>query len=361
MKHTIYMALCLIVFTSCKNASETKPQHKDIIDAVFVSGNIATTNEYKITAFQDGYLKTSLVSEGDSVTANQVLFKLDNNIQQSQVETALANYAYAKKNDDDYAPQIAQLKEQINQTQKKMQTDAVNLLRYENLIKTNAVSKADYDNVKLIYDNDASTIMQQQQQLASLKQSLAQDVTTSRIVYKMQQQNNAYYNLTSAGNGVVLNIYKHNCDLVKKGETIANIGSGNKIARLYIDEDDVRKVKLNQQVMIALNTDKNTLYEAAVSKIYPSFDGSSQAFIAEATFIKTPPVLRDNTQLQANIIISKKNNALVIPSTYLQAGNSVKVKKEKTPRHVSTGIETMEWTEITGGLSENDIIKLPKN
>ncbi|MGN6211090.1 efflux RND transporter periplasmic adaptor subunit [Parafilimonas sp.] len=359
-KLTYITAFAAIVFSACKDIPETRPQRKNIIDAVFASGVTTTINEYKITAFQDGYLKSSLVTEGDSVKAGQLLFKLDDAIQQSQTENALVNYEYAKNNANSYAPQIAQLQEQINQAVRKKQTDVANLQRYENLIKTNAVSKADYDNIKLIYDNDVSAIAQLQKQLANLKQSLEQGVVISKIAYKVQQQNNHYYNLSSAGSGIVLNIYKHNGDLIKKGETVASIGSGAQIAKLYIDEDDIRKVQLNQQVMIALNTDKNTLYPAVITKIYPSFNEGSQSFIAEASFIKIPAGLKDSTQLQANIIISEKKNALVIPGVYIWDSDSVQVKGEKGLRVVKTGITTMEWTEITGGLSENDILQLPK-
>ncbi|MGN6352476.1 MAG: efflux RND transporter periplasmic adaptor subunit [Parafilimonas sp.] len=359
-KLTYITAFAAIVFSACKDIPETRPQRKNIIDAVFASGVTTTINEYKITAFQDGYLKSSLVTEGDSVKAGQLLFKLDDAIQQSQTENALVNYEYAKNNANSYAPQIAQLQEQINQAVRKKQTDVANLQRYENLIKTNAVSKADYDNIKLIYDNDVSAIAQLQKQLANLKQSLEQGAVISKIAYKVQQQNNHYYNLSSAGSGIVLNIYKHNGDLIKKGETVASIGSGAQIAKLYIDEDDIRKVQLNQQVMIALNTDKNTLYPAVITKIYPSFNEDSQSFIAEASFIKIPAGLKDSTQLQANIIISEKKNALVIPGVYVWSSDSVQVKAEKGLRVVKTGITTMEWTEITGGLSENDILQLPK-
>ncbi len=361
MKNIIRCTVAIsVLMVSCKSTQETAPQRKDIVNAVFASGNITTVNEYSVTAFADGYLDASMVREGDSVRKNEVLFKLMNDVQQSQVENALVNYQYAKNNAADYSPQIAQVQEQISQAMLKKQTDEVNLQRYENLIKTNAVARADYDNVQLTYKNDISNIAVLQKTLATLKQNLALNEANTKAQYQIQKQNNGYYNVSSANSGVVLNVFKHNGDLVKKGETIAAVGSGEKVAKLYVDEDDIQKVQLNQQVRISLNTDKRNTYPATISKIYPSFDKNSQSFIVEATFSKMPLTLKDDTQLQANIIITEKKNALVIPASYLSDDNSVMVKNKKGRTAVKTGIKTTEWIEIISGLSDNEVIELPK-
>lgn len=359
-----YIISCTIVISvmmaSCNSTQETTPQRKDIIDAVFASGNITTANKYSITAFADGYLNASMVREGDSVRKNQVLFKLMNDVQQSQVANALVNYQYAKTNAADYSPQIAQVQEQIDQAMLKKETDEVNLRRYENLIKTNAVAKADYDNVQLTYKNDISNITVLQKTLATLKQNLALNEANTKAQYQIQQQNNGYYNVSSANSGLVLNVFKHNGDLVKKGETLAAIGSGEKIARLYVDEGDIQKVQLNQQVRISLNTDKKDSYPATISKIYPSFDGYSQSFIVEATFDSMLSTLKDGTQLQANIIITEKKNALVIPASYLLEDDTVQAKMNHRKTAVKTGIKTAEWIEIVNRLTDNEVIELPK-
>ena len=356
----IVISLITILLAACKEQPTTLPERKEIIDAVFASGSIITKDEYSVTAQAEGYLEVSNVSEGDPVNKNQLLFRLNNSVQQLQVENAAVNYQFASSNAADYSPQIKELEEQISQARRKKQTDEANLLRYENLLKTNAVSRLDYENVKLVYENDLSTIAQLQKSLDNLKDNLQLNKANALNQYQLQQQNNRYYNLTADGAGMVLQVLKNKGDLVKRGETVAVIGSGAKIMKLFIDEDDIEKIQLNQPVYVSLNTAKSTPYEGYVSKIYPSFDNNAQSFIAEASFTKLPAVLKDGTQLQANIVIAKKPNALVIPAQYLMDGNTVLLKNGNQKKTVQTGMQSTEWVEITGGLNDGEAIELPK-
>lgn len=350
----------IILLSACKQQPSMKPQRKDIVVAVFASGNIITKDEYKVTALAEGYLEVSNVSEGDTVVKKQLLFRLNNNVQQLQVENAATNYQFANINAADNSPQIKELEERISQAMIKKQTDEANLKRYENLVKTNAVSRLDYENVKLVYQNDLSNIAQLQKNLDYLKDNLQLNKSNALNQYRVQQQNNQYYNLTADGEGMVLQVFKNKGDLVKRGETVAIIGSGIKIMRLFIDEDDIEKIQLNQPVYVSLNTAKSKAYEGYISKIYPSFDESAQSFIAEAIFTNLPAVLKIGTQLQANIVITKKPNALVIPADYLLNDNTVILKEGHQKRTVQTGIQSNEWVEITGGLKEGEVIELPK-
>ena len=222
------------------------------------------------------------------------------------------------------------------------------------------MAKVDYDNVALTYKNDLTSIKVLEKSLADLKQTLVLNTTNAKAQYQIQQQNNGFYTVMSAANGLILNVYKKNGDYVKKGETIADMGNGKVIARLQVAEDDINRIRLNQLVLLSLNTDKDHVYKATVSKIYPSFDETSQSFIVEATFSEHPNVLKDGTQLQANFIIKEKKNVLVIPTTYLSDGDSVTLQEGHKKMAIKTGIKTLEWIEVTDGLSGNETIELPK-
>ncbi|MFP5042685.1 efflux RND transporter periplasmic adaptor subunit [Parasediminibacterium sp. JCM 36343] len=360
MKYIIYLFIIITLSQSCKSKQAQKPFRKDIVDAVFASGKAVSADEYKVTAFAEGYLNASLVSEGDSVKKGQPLFKLVNDIQQTQVQNALDNYTYAQDKLAVRAPQIQQMEEQISQAHQKKQIDSVNYARYQKLIKINAVAKVDYDKVLLDYKNDISTITQLEKSLADVKRSLSINEKNAKAQYQIQQQNNSFYTLVSASNGLILNIFKKNGDLVKKGEVVADLGTGKMIARLFVAEDDIQRVQLHQQVLISLNTDKNHVYNASISKIYSSFDESSQSFIVEATFAEKPANLKYGTQLQANLIVAEKKDALVIPTPYLFDGDSVMLMNSHRKIGIKTGIKTLEWIEVTQGLNGDEILEESK-
>ena len=356
-----YIVLAIATFTvSCKQTQETQPQRKDLVTAVFASGSTITSNQYAITSQVTGYLSTSSVSEGDTVHNGQLLFKIINDAQQIQVSNAYDNYDYAKNKLDNNAPQIAKLEEQINQAKNTIDINGANLKRYENLIKSNAVAQVDYDKVKMNYQNDVTNLEILRRSMTDLKQTLSLNEKNAKTQYQLQQNINKYYTLFSAYPGIVLSISKKNGDFVNKGESIAIVGSGKTIAKLYVAEDDIERIQLGQQTLITLNTNKDKVHNAKVTKIYPSFDEASQSFFVEASFDELPTQVKNGTQLQANFIISQKKNVLVIPAIYLLEGDSIITKTNHQKIAIKTGIKTLEWVEVLNGLNDNEKLELPK-
>lgn len=345
---------------SCNKQESTKPQHKDIVDAVFGSGHIENSNQYSVEANTEGYIKAAFAAEGDTVKNGQQLFRLSNEVQQTQVGNALTNLEYARTNTSPGSPQIEQLKIQIGQAKDKNQVDSLNFARYARLVKTHAVSATDFENTQLTYQSSLANLRVLQKNLADLERNVQLSLQNARSQYQIQQQNNNYNLITSKAPGVLMNVTKKVGDYVKKGDAIALVGAGKPIVKLDIAEDDIQRVKLGQQVLISLNSIKDQVFKAVITKIYPAFNTNDQSFIAEATFTNTPVNLLNGSQLQANIIVQEKKNALVIPSYYLINGDFVLLKGSKEKRAVKTGIRTLEWTEITGGITADDVLILQK-
>jgi multidrug efflux pump subunit AcrA (membrane-fusion protein) len=358
--YPLFLILIASVLTGCTDHNEIKPQRKDIVDAVFGSGHIENRNQYAVTANMDGYIKASYVVEGDTIKQGQQLFKLTNDVQQTQVGNALTNLNYAKSNIQSHSPQLEQLKTQIRQAQDKLGVDSLNYARYKRLVKTQAVSNSDFENAQLQFQSSTNSLKVLQHNLADLQRQLNLSVNNATAQYHIQQENNNYYNITGRANGVVLSVAKKTGDYVRNGDVIAQIGAGTPVIKLYIAEDDIQRVKLGQQTLISLNSNKDKVINAYISKIYPSFDTNEQAFIVEATFKDNPGELRNGTQLQCNVIVQEKKNVLVVPTYAIENGDYVMLKdhNEKTP--VKTGIRTLEWTEILSGIKANDILVNPK-
>ena len=356
MKH-LSLFLLILSIVACKHITSTTAQYRDIVDAVFASGNTQAKQQYKITAYADGYLQQSLVAEDDSIRKGQLLFRIANDIQRTQVQNAATNYDYALHNASDKGPQIQQLESQIAQAQQKKTTDSLNYLRYQRLLPSHAVAQVDYDNARLTAEASATNLTVLQKNLEDLRTNLSQNVENTRSQYRIQQQNNDYYELTGETAGRIENVYKRNGDLIRKGDVIADLGAGLQIARLLIAEEDIERIQAGQHVLVSLNTDKTQVFNATITKIYPSFNTSDQAFIAEATFDPMPPNLRNGTQLQANILLGEKKHALVIPTNYLLPGDSVILTTDHSRIPVKTGIHTLEWVEILNGLQDNQSIQ----
>ncbi len=362
MKRTTYgiAAILLLASASCKpKYEEAAPKAGPVTEAVFASGSIEPKDAYTITALFDGFILRSYVTENDLVKDGQLLFQLDNRQQHTQVNIAKTNVEFAQINASGNSPALQQIKAQISAAKAKMQTDSVTQARYEKLYATNSVSKQDVDNSRLNYQSSLNNYLALQESYKVTENKVKQDLMNSRSQLQNAEAGNQYYNLSAIGAGKVYQVFKKQGDLVRKGDQVAQIGNPDSIViNLDIDEGSISKIQLGQQVLIELNTEKNKTYEARVSKIYPHFNESSQSYKVEARFLKEVAGLISGTQLQANIITEKKDNALLIPHTYVINGNKVLVQKGKEidTTNITTGIVSDEWIEVLTGLTVNDKI-----
>jgi multidrug efflux pump subunit AcrA (membrane-fusion protein) len=361
MKSYLFLFPLLICLASCHRRNETIPQHKEIVDAVFGSGHIENKDQYAVIANYAGYLKTVYVAEGDTVRKGQTLYRLDRQVQQTQVVNARQNLDFARTNVAPSSPQLEQLDIQIVQAREKARVDSLTYARYQRLVTTHAVSTSDMENAGVQYTASASSLAVLQKNLADLKHTLTLNVQNAQAQYDIQRQNDDYYDITAKADGTIFTLTKRVGDYIKVGDQIAEVGAGLLIIKLDIAEDDIRRVREGQRALISLNSNKDSVYEATITSIYPAFDDSQQAFTVEARFRTLPPVLINGTQLQANIILEDKKDALVIPTYYLMAGDYVFVKGRKEKVAVKTGIRTLEWTEVLGGVASDDILLQPKN
>jgi RND family efflux transporter MFP subunit len=354
----------LLFFAACKpKYDETFPKMAPVTEAVFASGIIEPKDAYTVTSLFDGFIVHSYVVENDIVKDGQLLFQLDNRQQRTQVNIAETNMEFAKINAAENSPTLLQIKAQIDAAKVKMQTDSATLSRNEHLYTTNSVSRQDVDNARVNYQSSLSAYIAAKANYKATDDKMKQDLQISHSQLQNAVAGNQYYNLVAIGPSKVYQIFKKQGDLVRKGDQVAQLGNPDSIViNLDVDEGSISKVQLGQQVLVELNTEKNKTYEAAVSKIYPHFNETSQSYKVEARFLKEMPGLISGTQLQANIITDKKDNALLIPHVYVMNNDKVLVKKNKKIDTVTikTGIVSDEWIEVLSGLTTNDkIVKLP--
>lgn len=363
-QHVVYLALfALCTVTACKpKYIEVSPKTGPVTEAIFASGSIEPKDAYTLTSLSDGFIVKSHVTENDLVRDGQLLFELDNRQQHTQVQIAQTNVAYARISASENSPALSQIKAQIDAAKAKMETDNTTLERYKRLYSTNSISKQDLDNANLNYQSSLSSYNALQASYKSTADKVKQDLANTQSQLQNVEAGNQYFKLVAIGPSKVYQIFKKQGDLVRKGEQVAQLGNPDSIViNLDVDEGSISKIKLGQQALVELNTEKNKTYEAYISKIYPHFNEASQSYKVEARFVREMPGLISGTQLQANIITNKKDNALLIPHVYVVNGNKVPIKKgdKIDTTTITTGIVSDEWIEVLSGLTPQDkLVKL---
>ncbi|MCB0631664.1 MAG: HlyD family efflux transporter periplasmic adaptor subunit [Saprospiraceae bacterium] len=346
--------------TSCNRLEQTSPVRKTIQEAVFASGHVTQEDEYVIAANVDGTVLAINVQEGDTVAEHQVLLKLKSDIQNSQLQELQAVYEEARSNASEDAPQLAQIRIQIEQTELQLAQDETNYLRFKDLRENNSVSQLDFEKARLQYESAKRNLALLQKNYREVTSSLQLSVDRSRAQLQSQQALLSEYILKADQAGIAIQVNKKKGELVRRGEVITRIGSGPFVLKLFVSEEDITRIETGQKAAVHLNIYPDRTFSATISKILPGFDQAEQSYIVEAQLDEMPEKLFNGTQLQANIDIGKRENVLVIPAEFLQKGKYVTLANGEQ-KEVTPGEKNHEWVEVTSGLSESDVLTRTKH
>ncbi len=348
--------LSILIF-SCSRENETKPIVQDIKELVFASGTLEWKNSYNLTAQTDGILKDVNFEIGDAVTKDKVLAKIENKSNLVNTQTAKEELAISKENLSTSSPALQQAQQNITFAEQKYNQDKLQSDRYERLYKSQSVAKSEYENYKLAAENSLSNLKVLRKNYELLQQQAKQNYITNKGQFRNNEVSQAYNSIIVPQDGTVIEKLKANGDFVKKGDVIATIADSKLIqAVLNIDETNIAKIKIGQTTYVKLNTDDSKIYTAKISEILSAFDQQSQSFICKAVFEESLTKAFFGTQLEANIFIREKKNALLIPRNLMDFGNRVNVKGKDDYVIVKTGIVSSEYVEILEGITKDDVI-----
>lgn len=353
------MIVALSLLSSCNSKETTTPTRKNIEDVVFASGFIEQENQYIISASVDGILTTIPVSEGAKITNNTTVAVIKSEVQNNQLADAQAVYNNAVTNASANASILQQIQTNINQAKSQLSLDKVNYERYKDLREKKSVSQLDFEKSELQYKASQSKLLELQDSYKATEADLKLSEKRSLVQVNTQKAILDDYKLSSSISGTVINVFKKQGELIRRGEAVAEIGSGAFIIKLFVAEDDIKKVNLNQAVLAHLNSSPDETFKAKISKIHPSFNATEQSYVVEAKFDQVPNKIFSGSQLQANIEIGSRKNVLVIPTEYIVRENKV-ILKNGEERALKIGRKNSQWTEVISGLYEEDIIVKPK-
>ncbi len=357
MKNSLFLLLTLSTLVSCGTKEEGKPVVQDIKELVFASGELEWDNSYNLTAQTDGILVNATFDVGNKVTENQIIASIDNKTNENNTASAKDLVVISKENLTENAPALQQLQQNIKFAESKYQQDKTQAERYKRLYDSQSIAKVEYENMQLVAENSLSQLNALKKQYQQVLQQSKQNYINTENQLKNNQVVLGYNKLVVPQKGTIIKKLKFSGDYVKKGDVIAVIADENKVEGvLNVDENSIGKVKIGQTVFVQLNTNKNEVYNAKISEILAAFDEQTQSFICKVIFDKPLNTSLYGTQLEANILVGEKKNALLIPRNFLGFGNKVMIKGKDEAIIVKTGIVSTEYVEILDGITKEDVL-----
>jgi len=293
MKKILGVALCAI---SAFAYSLVPAQTKTISITKNYSGDIYAKNQVMVATRLMGYIKKMNVEEGDVVKKGDILFEVDPSDIYSMINQARAGVMQAQNG-------VLMAKLAYADAQKDYE-------RFKNLYKKGAVSKRDFEKMKLNRDMRASQIKLAQAMLDQAKAGLQRALDQKK-----------YSKVTAPIDGVVVRKMTKVAEMAIPGHPVLILADLNSIqARAFVKEGDVKDIKTGQDAKVYVSA-VNKSVDAKVSNIIPSADPATHSYLVKFTLSDKKNLLPG---MYAKIYVKVANkNEVVIPYNALTSRGGI--------------------------------------
>lgn len=356
MKMILFLLPILIV--NCKTKPATiLPTVKAITESVYASGIVKSENQYNVYANVSGIINQVFVEENADVRIGTPLFSIVNESQIASEKNALLNANFNALNINQ--GKLNEANANIDLAKQKMKSDQLMLTRQQNLWRQDIGTKVELEQKEIILANSRTLVQSATQKYNDLQKLLNFSAQQAQNNLSISRKTSSDYIVKSSINGKVYQINMHKGEMASPQIPMAIIGANNKyVLEMQVDEYDIVAIKTGMKVLVVLNSYKDSVYSALVTKINPIMNAQSKTFTIEAVLENPPIVLYPAISFEANILIRSKNNALLIPRNYLSNDSIVYLKSGKK-RLVKTGLKDLQMVEVIEGITKSDEIILP--
>ena len=390
----VFLALSLVMamLAGCSGEKAATPTARvtraDIAASISVSGNLEAPNNRSVAFDMPGTVEAVLVEKGDMVSRGDVLARLDAKDLQRNVEFARIQLDQARAQ---YNIADQQLRATIypnyygsyvvdvpgvwtaldNATDRVEQVRA--LIAKGDITEANAVLSRLLDDLDSAKESSQARNWDMPVQIKAMeyqREAAALAVTAAELSLQASKDMLDDATITAPTSGIVTSANIKEGDVLT-GATFAApafrvVDPTNLEMTGLIDEMDVADIALGQDVIITLDALPGVEVEGVVKFI-------SDAALIQAGVVLYPTTVslkapdsrvKDGMSATADIIVEKRPNVLVLPTTavFNDAGVSIVYlvgSDGKPVRHeIATGLRSGRLIEVVSGLQEGDVVAL---
>lgn len=357
-------ALVMILVLWAYSASRSKPnplmtaavRQGDIENVIAATGKMDAIERVNVGAQVSGQVKKLYIKAGDNVRKGQLIAEIDDQPQRSDLRNAQAALSVAQA---DLQTRQATLVRQQAQFQ-----------RLQQMIKTNAVSRQDFDTAAEAWRIAQAELTAQQAR-----------VIQAQIEVDKKQLDLGYTRIMAPIDGTVVAI------VTKQGQTVNAVQSAPTIAKLaqlgtmtikvQISEADITNIQPGQQAWFTTFANPDKRYNATLRSIElapesvmkdDALMGNSESNTASSTnaavyynaLLDVPNpdnALRISMTAQVNLLRDQAKNALLVPvqatkkasdgRTYVEIADQ---DNQPEKRYITTGISDSVDIQVLSGL-----------
>ncbi len=308
---------------------------KSIDSQIMAEGSVRSQNEATLHFLAGGKVVYLPFKEGDLVKQGQTIASLDTFTIQQQLQGALNSYRIAKTS---YDQTVDNANDKYLKAQLTTPYNLYDIAKIKGDDKTDAINNAIE---RIIHISEAT------KDNAQVQVEIAKYAFTLASIYSPINGQLIHEDITTPN--------------VVATTTAAFVIADTKalIFKADIPEDEINYVEVGTKAAIKLNGQPDTAIDGAVIKIYPdkvTLPNGQNVYQAD---ISSPQLNSSAKYKQSGVVLieSKYSKPVILAPTWLiLGGNSIWALDNGKPvlKQITTGEQNGAYTEITGGLNQND-------
>ena len=317
-------------------------QRGTAISAVYGTVTISSTETINLNAQNAGYMHlapgfgTTVTSEGIPVKQNQLLATVVDEAGERLLKQARTDYEAALARQKLGPSSLGLLKSAQDQ-----------LHAYEILPNPQMVARVTRDAAR-------NEVLRLQSVVDNEELELQRQVDTYVGTLKTYEDEIKRTEVRSPMNGIVTVQYYNDNSYVLATQVLFTLARLDLYVSGLVNEEDVGKLKPGMKAEMHLYAYGNTTFTATVAAVLPSPDPNSR-YTVTLSLDHAPDNLLLGLTGEMNIILGRKENALIIPARALLVDQVLVVKDGVIEqRTVEVGFKSLEFAEITKGVHEGD-------
>ncbi|MBZ5615091.1 MAG: efflux RND transporter periplasmic adaptor subunit [Acidobacteriia bacterium] len=317
-----------------RNVSVLPVQRADVPDLLEAVGTVRAAETSQLASQMMGNIVELRAHEGDRVRRGQVLAVIDDAQPRAAVDRATAAESAAGQ--------------EVTASDSDLALAQSTLQRYQNLYDKKSVSPQEFDEVKARYQAALAHRDSARAGQAQAKAALAQARTSF-----------SYTRILAPFDGVIIEKKADPGTLASPGLPIFTIeGLGHYRLEATVNENDLRYVKMGEQVPVVVDALGTADLKGKVAQIVPAADPGSRSFLVK---VELPADAHLRSGLFGRAQFSRgKRPSLLIPQTaivvrgQLQGVYVLDPTKVANLRYVTLGSITGAEVEVLAGLQEGE-------
>lgn len=268
----------------------------------FDAQGVFESDEVMVASELPGKLVFFNINEGDSLIQNQITAKIDTTnlvIQKAQLAASLAALDQKVM---DVAPQIELLNNQIDVQQAQLKNLNYEKNRIENLLKSDAATKKQLDDIVFQIESMEKQIQVTKQQIKVQQSNVYTQnrsvLSEGKPMQKKIDQIQDYINksqITNPIDGIVLTTYAREGEMIGAGKPLYKIANLETLTlRVYVSGDQLSSIKIGQKVKVLVDKNKDE---------YIELSGKISSIASKAEF--TPKTIQTKDE-RANLVYAVK-------------------------------------------------------